>query len=454
MKKIFALLLVVIISLSFTSCDAAFSSVDELMRPPKLSGDDKKLQEAFEVSVSEYDDIILKTPIIGKYKSSYILFNIDGKGSDEAIVLYSVPVEGNSVIAEIFKHTDGEWISVSKISTESSDVYEIDFADINGDGCNEILLGRSNNTYNDEWFDVDLTLNLSHTVLIYSYNGEKTEVIASELYSNLFINDLNNDNAEEMILFKNNFSSIENLTSARVLSYNKDYSVKYDETISITGMLEIENIVSDTTTLNGRKISRIFVDGAINDTEIITEIIEIDKSDFNIALPLYDDNLSFNPDTLRNNKIHCMDVDNDGTIEVPSVEIMPFSEMKSKDKSIPLQLIVWSEYVDNSFNVKFKTILNSKTGHVAIIPERFIGTVSVIYDEENRNLTFYSVDSNGKIINALFSYRVFTIPQWDEDNFNYEKIHENDTYVYAFLIFKSDNYNYYKKYITENFYAL
>ena len=126
----------------------------------------------------------------------------------------------------------------------------------------------------------------------------------------------------------------------------------------------------------------------------------------------------------------------------------------SKDKSTPLELVIWSEHINNTFRVKFKTLVNSKVGHIAFIPEDFIGTVAVTYDEDNRNLTFYAIDSDGTISNALFSYRIFTLPEWEENTYNYEKIHENDTYVYAFLIFKADNYDSYKKYITENFYAL
>lgn len=454
MKRIFALLLVVIICLSFTSCENPFTPVDKLMRPPELSGGDKKLQEAFEDSVSEYDNIVLKIPISGKYKSSYILYNIDGKGEDEAIILYSVPAMDNAVFAEIFKYSDNEWIFVSQISTDSSDIYEVNFADINGDGFNELLLGWTNQTANNEFIDIDLTLNLSHSLMIYSYDGEKTDVVATEAYSNLFINDLNNDNSDEVLLFRNNFSSVENLTSARILSYNKDYSVKYDKTTKITGMLEIDSISGDRVEKNGENYSRVFVDGAVSDTEVVTEIIEIDEENFDVSLPLYADNLSYNPTTLRKGQIYCLDVDGDGIIEIPTLEVMPYSEKKSKDNSTPLELVIWSEHNENGFKVKFKTLVNSKVGQLAFIPEDFIGTVSVIYDEENRNLTFYAVDSNGTISNALFSYRIFTIPEWEENTYNYEMIHKNDTYVYAFLIFKADNYDYYKKYITENFYAL
>ncbi len=454
MKRIFALLLTVIICLSFASCENAFTPVEKLMRPPELSGGDKKLQEAFENSVSEYDNIVLKIPISGKYKSSYILYNIDGKGADEAIILYSVPAMDYVVFAEVFKFSDNEWTHVSKISTDSSDIYEVNFADINGDGFNELLIGWTNQTANNDFTDVDLTLNLSHSLMIYSYDGEKTDVVATETYSNIFIKDLNNDYTDEVLLFTNNFSNVENLTSARILSYNKDYSVKYDQTTKITGMLEIDSISSDRVEKNGENYSRVFVDGAVNDMEVVTEIIEIRENNFDVSLPLYADNSSYNPTTLRSGNIYCLDVDGDGIIEIPTLEVMPYSEKNLKDKSTPLNLVIWSEHNDDGFKVKYKTLVNTKVGHIAFIPDEFIGSVSVIYDEENRNLTFYSVDSEGTISNALFSYRIFTIPEWEENTYNYEMIHKNDTYVYAFLIFKADNYDYYKEYITKNFFAL
>ena len=450
MKKIFSVLLsLVIICLSFTSCKSIFSPVDELMRPPRLSGDDKKLQDAFEKSVAEYDNVVMKIPISGKYKSSYNLFDIDGDDSDETIILYSVPFEGNSVIAEIFKYTGNEWVSVSKINTETNEIYEINFADINGDGCYEGLLGLTD----ENFIDVDSRLNLTHILNIYTYDGEKTELVAEELYSNIYIKNLNNDNTDELILFRNNFKNADNLTSARIISYNNDYSISYDNTTDISDMLEIQNIVSDKIVKNNVEYTRVFVDGSFSDTEFITEIIEIDESNFNVSLPLYSDNMSETPGTLRRNNLYCMDIGFDGTIEIPSTDIFPYSEKISEGKTIPLELVIWSEYGDG-FTVKYKTLLNSKVGHVAFIPDEFIGNVSVIYDEENLNLTFYSIDGDGNVEKALFSYRIFTVPQWEENSFNYEKIHENDTYVYSFLIFNSDNYDYYKKYISESFYAL
>jgi hypothetical protein len=219
-------------------------------------------------------------------------------------------------------------------------------------------------------------------------------------------------------------------------------------------MLDIINIVSDRA-VNGRNsYSRIFVDGAVNDNDVITEIIEINEDNFNVTLPLYADNLKVNPSTLRNNIALCMDIGEDGSIEIPSIDALPFSETISDGKSSPLIYAIWSEFKDNQIKVKYKTLIDMKVGYVAFIPDEYIGTMAVRYDEDNLNYTFYSVDSRGNVESAVFSFRIFTLPQWEENSFNYEILYENDTYVYAFLIFNADNYNTYKKYISDYFFVL
>ena len=451
MKRIFKIVLISLVCLSLASCEHTFMSVEQLMRPPKLSGEDSILQDAFEASVEDEKDIVMKTPFGGDYRSSYILFDIDNDSIEEAIVLYSVPGDGNFVIAKIFEYSDGEWINTSQIYGKHSEIYEINFADINGDGCHEILLSWASKFDDDEILHNDL--NVSYKLEIYSYDGVENDLIFTDSYTELFFKDLSNNKADEILMFKVNFSDINNLTTVRLISFNKNYSVSCDKVITISDMPEIKYVVSDNVILNGKKISRVFVDGTFNDSEIYTDIIEIDEK-FNMSLPLYNKAVSASPKTLRNDGIYCMDIDMDGIIEVPTMDIYPFSERINGEKSEPLNLIIWSEYVNNRFNVKYKSLLNIKVGHLAIIPEEFIGKITAIYDEENLNLTFYSVTTDGKIESALFSFRIFTVPDWEKNSFNYEKLHENDTYVYGYLIFKAENYDMYKKIILENFYAL
>ena len=92
MKKLISICLVLIICLSFSACDFSINTVDTLMRPPKLSGESSLLQKAFEESVSDINGVIMKTPVSGQYRSSYLYFDLEKDGEQEAIVFYSYPM--------------------------------------------------------------------------------------------------------------------------------------------------------------------------------------------------------------------------------------------------------------------------------------------------------------------------------------------------------------------------
>ncbi len=451
MKKFLSFILVLIICLSFSSCEKTFLSVNSLMRPPKLSGDDRLLQTAFENSVSEYESVVTKTPISGKYRSSYILFDVDNDNIEEAIVIFSVPAKNDLIEVLLFKKINNVWEKVSSIKSDSNEIYEVNFADINGDNQYELLLSWTG-SFNIE--DIDTDFNFSHNLMVYSFDGKDIECVFTETYSNLFIADLNNNKSDEIVIFKTNLINNDNRTTIRILSFNNNYSVKYDISKYITGMIEIENIVSDRILVSNNYISRVYVDGIIGENGIITEIIEINEYNFDTSLPLYEDNQTSNPKTFRSVNITCIDIDNDGYVEIPNTEIYPYAKRISENSQGSVNLIVWSSYKNNMFSVDFKCLIDAKLGFLLVIPDEFIDNVSIIYDVDNLNLTFYSIDSNGSYNNVLFSCKIFTLPDWEENRFNYQKHYENDTYVYGYLIFNADNHDFYENFIQNNFYAL
>ena len=72
MKRFIAVFLIIIMCLSLVSCDFNITSIESLMRPPKLSGESNLLQKAFEESVADINGVIMKTPVSGQYRSSYL----------------------------------------------------------------------------------------------------------------------------------------------------------------------------------------------------------------------------------------------------------------------------------------------------------------------------------------------------------------------------------------------
>ena len=448
MKKIIAVCLVIVICLSLSACDLRFQSVDTLIRAPKLSGEERLLQDAFESYSSKFSDVIMKTAVSGQYKSSYIIHDLDNDKNKEALVLYSVPAESDFVNVAIFEQSNNIWMNITEISGIGDEIGSIDFADINGDTLKELFISWNGTSLSSEDND-NLNTSTNQKLIVYSYSDEKTEPVFSDSFNEFYKFDLNNDNTYEIALFKLDFADSQNRTKVRFMKFNKDFTIRNEITSSLTPFLEIVNITSDQISYKDRTVSRIFVDGVVSESGVITEIIEIDEKSLEISLPLNKNNSSQN-DTLRSSKIYCLDIDNDGYIEIPDIENLPYGKIISNENYDNLNLIVWSDYHDGKITSSFKCIYNGKLGYVFVFPEEESGKMTVYLDESNNNLTFYSIKSDGTVVNALFSIKVFTVPEWEEDNYNYKKYKENDSYIYGYLIFKQENEEKYEKFITDN----
>lgn len=454
MKKIFIVLCIVLICLSLTSCDYNITSIESLMRPPKLSGESSLLQSAFEQSVDDINGIKMKTPLSGQYRSSYLFFDLEKDGQNEAIVFYSNPVEDSFAYASVFKFVNNEWKNISKIKGKNEEIYEVNFADINGDNISEILISWTGPVGSENMNSTDFGTSNERLLATYSCDGVTTTLLKTETYTNLFLNDLNNDGSDEIVIFKINLADYEKQTTSRILGFNSDFSVKFDETFKLTGLLEINNIVTDSVEINETNHTRIFVDGAISEIGVITEIIDIDNETFDISLPLYEHNQSQKPITLRASRTYCKDIDDDGIIEIPTDELLPSGVRIPKKESNELYLTVWSEFVDNEMSLDFKCLMNSSFGYMFVFPDDTLGNISATYNDDNQTLTLFTVDDNGDLENEMFSLKAFYEPDWDENNFKYSKYAENSTFIYGYLILDENNSDEYEDFIKENFIIL
>ncbi len=456
MKRIVAIFLVVVICLSLSACDFNILSVEKLMRPPKLSGESSLLQTAFEESVADAKGIIMKTPISGENRSSYLFFDMENDGIKEAIVFFSEPLNDTLASASIFKFNDNEWKLISKIKGKGEEIYEVNFADLNRDGTYEILLSWTGIVISEKANVLDFGSGNSRVLTVYSCDGVTTTLLKTESYTNMVFEDLNNDNGDEIVLFRINLSDNEKRTTARILSFNDDYSINYDKLLTLTGLLEINNIVIDTTDIKDNQHTRIFIDGAVSEIGIITEVIDISHKAFEITLPLYEQNQSHKPLTLRDSRIYSTDIDNDGIIEIPTSEIMPFGAriLENSSERKELNLTVWSELVQESIKVDFKCLLNSSYGYMFLFPVEAINKITAIYDDNNMTLTFYQLNESGTYKKEMFSVRAFLEHDWEENHYKYTELIDNDMFVYGYMMLDDENNEEYKEFISNNFYIL
>lgn len=456
MKKFIAVFLIIIICLSLTSCDYNITSIESLMRPPKLSGESSLLQQAFEQSIKDTDSVIMKTPVSGNYRSSFLFYDLDKDGVQEALVFYSNPMVDVMAYVNVFKQVDGEWKIVSKIKGKNEEIYEINFADINGDNISEILISWTGAVVSDKSNTSDFGIINERLLSVYSCDGVTTTLLKTETYTNLFLNDLNNDGCDEIVIFKINLADNKKQTTSRIIGFNNDFSVKMDEKLSLTGMLEINNITTDSIDIDGEKHTRIFVDGSISEIGTITEIINIKSTTFDVTLPLYEINQSQKPITLRASRTYCKDIDNDGIVEIPTDELLPFGYRITENinQQTELYMTVWSEFDNSELKIDFKSLMNSSFNYMFILSDEFLNSMSAVYNDNNQTLTFYNVNNDGQLHDELFSIKAFYESEWDDNHHRYVKFAENSTFVYGYLILNEDNNENYEEFILENFQIL
>lgn len=453
MKKVLALIIVLIICCSFSGCNLNISSVDTLMRPPKLSGENSLLQQTFETTIGDSDSIVMKTPVSGDNRSSYLLFDLDNDSVKEAFVLYSDPIKDDLVYITAFKFINNKWSFVSTVKGKSSEVYSVDFADINGDGRFEILMSWSQVASGDTFTPASMGNNGEKLLTIYSYNGSSIILLKNEAYSKLLVDDINNDSADELFILNISLTNQEKTTYGRIISFDSEYSIEKELKFQLTGMLDVYNIVSDTYSIDNEAHTRVYLDGAISESGIITEVVDIKHSDFNISLPFYESNISAQPLTLRDVRVYSRDIDNDGIIEIPVIEKLLGGVKLStvNEEKNDLNLTVWSEINNNELSVNSKCLLNGTYGYMFVYPEEWLGKITAVYNEKNATVTFYSLDSNETLISSLFSIKSSLESDWDEDNNGYTIFDENGLYAYGYLITDDENEDLYVNAIEDNF---
>jgi hypothetical protein len=77
--------------LLFSGCSPITLSVEDLMRPPQLSENQRQVHDALMAALGTSDsNISLRYPRSGNNRSAFTFFDLDGDGQDEAMVFYTL----------------------------------------------------------------------------------------------------------------------------------------------------------------------------------------------------------------------------------------------------------------------------------------------------------------------------------------------------------------------------
>ncbi len=450
LKKLTALIISIVLVCLMSGCDTfLFSSVDNLMRPPKIAGEiNSKLIEGFEATVGE--NYVLKYPISGEYQSPCIMYDLDSDGVDEAIIFYSLENESTTVRMAFLDYSADKWQIVSDLKGLGNNVDQVSFEHVKNDNSVQVVI-----TWN--FFDTKTASILS--IYNIGFTEDKTinsvQLIFNEPYSAMKIFDVDGSGSKEIFLI----SSVTSDTTVKKVGTL--YAMRSDGSFASVSSVTMDSTVSGYSSIklepaSENKPYRIFVDAIKGDISMSTEIIYWDSKINGLYSPLLDTDTQSVTSTIRSSRIESRDINGDGLIETPLQIPLTGSyttsnsfktEITSENNSVTLSnistasvfLTKWCTFsADNKFVPVAYSAINSSDYYILNFKTEWLNKITIENDVENRIWTFYEIDKSQKIGDKLFSIATIPSADWSEDKYNDDvKIAENHNLVYTVRIFES-----------------
>lgn len=411
MKKLKVVLIVLCLSLLLAGCNnfRLETSIDDLISPVSPSGDNAGVQNA----VDEYckSGYLIKIPSSGDYTTSFIFYDLDKDGKDEAIAFYEPSAERGTASLAVLKKNSDKWSVVENIKGEGSDVKSVDFSDVNNDGVDEIIVC---------WSVISKSTNYRLNVYTQKMSDDKNilESISSSINAGEFICvDINEDKVNELIVF--NLGSSAESPTAQLYSFADNNKKLLGETKLDSTIISFESITS---CMTDEGIS-VYADALKSDGDsMVTEFIYWSDYYDSIVSPFYSYSSGRTSETTRNSIIYSKDIDGDDIVEIPTDKAV---------SDLPAQITAhnWVVYKNTVLNHKCYTYSCKRDAYSLLIDDDVFSKINVKYDNESRMLTAISDESKKECFSIITMIK--SAYNQDELDFQgYTEIYSNSGFVY------------------------
>lgn len=362
------------------ACTATAGGIEDLMKAPSLNQQQREVYDALESTIN-LKDIIYKYPQNGEYRSSFVFYDLDGDGRQEAVVFYAFASESDSVRVKVLRQEpQGGWSSVYDVSVHDAgfNANQIDFVQFANILSKEracMLIGWETDRSN-------------HMLGVYSYDGTVFRREMLQPYSLYTVEDFSGnglmdiacaypDNEQFYLgLYQAGDGFIAELDE---LELSPDASVMRQ---MITGRL-----------WNGKKA--LYIDEGIRDgAATATEVVRVADGRLElVAGESEDESIMYNyVETHREEEILCSDLDGDGVVEVP--RYVPMAGQSESDEIQSLYLTQLMRLSEDGFHIASTAAINEADGYLLYFPEEWVGNVTVVRQTETSEWRFYVYDHN------------------------------------------------------------
>ncbi len=431
--KITASVLIIITMLfSMCGCSFRFSSFDDLVRPPKLSGKYQGLQDAFEKTVKA--GFSLLTPENGEYQSAFVTFDADSDLEEEALVFYTEKEQDDTAKFCYFEYNNNEWLHVTTQDGLGNAIDKVIISDINSDGFCEIVIG---------WNLFSSKTNKAFAA--YSVESNKLTPISSFNYTYLDVIDVNGDGLNDILTLTVDSSVPDHLTaSAKFYNYNSQKSL-----LTVMGQTPLDGNISSYSSVKVETVgdtNLIYIEANKGQNDTITELIYWDDSTNALVSPLFDIVSQSTISTWRNIPVYAYDIDGDKLLEIPTSVEMSGSSVTTTDAlkatatltsdeiaSTPVYFTKWVKWTNSRLKPVQYSVVNTSIGYILNIKSSWVGRITVTgLDGQWDFYRWNASDSGmGDLLFSIYSYEKGDVEQKKQfDGYEELAVGTDKTYVY------------------------
>ena len=420
-KKLIALIVAMVFLLTLTGCNNLGFVVENMLGAPKLEGDMYPVQQALEAAVGH--DITLKYPSSGDYRSAFVLKDLDSDGTNEAVALYSATSDGVATMhINVIASERKKWTSCGDLSVVGNDVEAVSFADLDGDGILEIIVG---------WMVYGT---VDKQVGVYTFKEKALTQRAMESYTNFVCGDMSSDGIDDLALVYLN--TVDKTAAAKVLTLNQS-GVLESGAVSLDGGVTSYSAPIISKALDGRPA--LYVD-AVKGVGMLTEVVWFEDSTLK---SLYDPVAMETGATYRASTVASRDFNLDGIIDIPFLEILDSTaNLNDSDK---VYYTVWHSFDNGALTATISTFMNYTDGYYIQVPIEWKDKIHLLRKTESRLRIFYGLDSELETFSEEL-FRIMAVPDanYDESDLReqgYVVIETGGGYVYLTKIAEGNSFN-------------
>ena len=376
--------------LGLAGCSSFRMGPEQLLTPPRLTKQQEEIRTALAAGIGT-EEFSFFTPRAGRERSSVQFADVYGTSDSEAVVLYRLSADAAETRVHILtRGTDAEWTTLCDFAPAADTAIDrIAFARVEPTGFEQLLIGNA------------LYTGRESALSVWEVDTGKPVNVFTAPYAEMAAGDLNGDETDEFVLLN---TAAEGGTAVSL--YDHDDAANgialRAETLLDVEFLAFTQVTVGTLDTGSRAV---YLDGRVGTDVYATEVVAIRNG---APEKLFGADCPTRPLPLT-----CLDIDGDGNPEVPIQDILPgYADVAAKDR---VMRIDWGKMGVAGLKERTVSAVNAKWQYLLLLPERLVGTVTVLSDGDGDAWTLCLWDAEKQSTSRkILTVRCYPASQWEE----------------------------------------